>query len=465
MVFSSPLFLFAFLPAIVLGYFAVPARAKNGFLLTGSLAFYLVGAGAYTLVLLAAVGLNFGIVLAMQPMHGARRRLALAAALAVNMTPLAVLKYSAFGAETLNAMLGALNAEPVLVPSVFLPAGISFFAFQGAAYAFDVYRGQIAPSRSLINYALFISFFPQLIAGPIVRYQNIAAALPKREHSWTLVEQGLVRFGFGLGKKVLLADSLGRVADTVFQLNGSQGVSPGVAWLGVVCYTFQIFFDFSGYSDMAIGLGRVFGLPLPENFLQPYRAATVTEFWRRWHVTLSTWFRDYLYIPLGGNRRGVLRTSLNLAVVFLLCGLWHGAAWTFVLWGAYHGVLLSVERIMGVRGWLLRSGTVGRVRTMLLVMIGWVVFRAPSAPEAWRYLGSMVGANSVPDAAFGLNYYLTVNHVVLLLAAALVAFWPLRPTRLAQFDFVRPYAALATTVLAVVAQSPQTFNPFIYFQF
>ncbi len=287
----------------------------------------------------------------------------------------------------------------------------------------------------------------------------------ERRHSLEQTADGLVRFAFGLGKKVLLADTLGRIADSVFA-HGGVGASTATAWLGLVCYTFQIFFDFSGYSDMAIGLGAVFGLPLPENFRQPYRATSLTDFWRRWHITLSTWFRDYLYIPLGGNRRGAARTLVHLIAVAVVCGLWHGAAYTYMAWGLYHGVLLAIERVLRTK-WnvALPAGHGARAVTLFLVMIGWVLFRADSLPEAFTYLKVLFGLASDPDPLFPLRYYLTSNHALILAVAALVALWPEAPPRLSVSRYVRPLAALAVSVLALIAQAPQTFNPFIYFQF
>jgi len=468
MVFSSPLFLFLFLPAVIGGYFLAPRRAKNLFLLAASLLFYLVGAGAYILILLGSIVWNYWATLRIERAEGAGRKLWLALSVAVNLAPLVVYKYGGFAVTTADTVLAWMGAAGWPRPDIFLPAGISFFTFQAIAYAIDIYRRELPACRSLSDYALFKAFFPQLIAGPIVRYHDIARELPGRVHSLGGVEAGLVRFGFGLGKKVLLADTLGRVSDSIFSLNhGSLG--PSTAWLGALCYGFQIFFDFSGYSDMAIGLGRVFGLSLPENFRQPYRSSSVTEFWRRWHITLSTWFRDYLYIPLGGNRAGRLRTGLNLVTVFLLCGLWHGAAWTFVLWGLYHGCLLLAERILKASLGYAPSGLPGRVLTFLLVLVGWVLFRSHSLPQALDFLRAMLGFGGRAAPAFAAGGLLTPNIICYLVLATLCAFWPEagpEPGRLARIGrILRPLAALTVTALALIAQAPQTFNPFIYFQF
>ncbi len=463
MVFSAPAFLFAFLPAVVVGYFLCPRFARNAFLLLSSLVFHVLGAGFYSIVLAATIVVNHWIALRMPDAEPGRRRALLIVASVANLLPLALFKYAAFATAIANQALGWSGAPLFTVPQLFLPAGISFFALQGTSYVVDVYRGESPPCRSLRDFALYKSFFPQLIAGPIVRYHEIARQLSERTHSLAQVEEGLARFGFGLGKKVLLADTLGRVADQVFATGGGS-LGAGTAWLGLLCYTFQIFFDFSGYSDMAIGLGRVFGLTLPENFRQPYRSHSVTEFWRRWHVTLSTWFRDYVYVPLGGNRRGAARTAVNLGLVFLACGLWHGAAWTFVAWGLYHGSLLALERVAGRRGFVTR-GLAGQALTFTLVMLGWVFFRSPSLAAAVSYFGALAGLTAAPDPLFTPAYYLTANHVTALAAASLLALWPDEPQVRPALLPLRSLAALTVTALALVAQSPKSFNPFIYFQF
>jgi len=445
----------------------MPRRAKNSFLLAASLLFYLVGAGPYILILLGSIAWNYWATLRIEGAEGASRKLWLALSVAVNLAPLLVYKYAGFAVSTADT-LGWAGIAGLPRPNLFLPAGISFFTFQGIAYAIDIYRREIPACRSLPDYALFKAFFPQLIAGPIVRYHYVARELPGRAHSLAGVESGLVRFGFGLGKKILLADNLGRVSDSIFRLDRVD-LTPSSAWLGVLCYAFQIFFDFSGYSDMAIGLGQVFGLTLPENFRQPYRAASITEFWRRWHITLSTWFRDYLYIPLGGNRRGAFRTGLNLVVVFFLCGLWHGAAWTFVVWGLYHGALLLVERSLKIRWGVAPAGMPGRVLTFLFVLVGWVFFRSQSVPQALAFLRTMFGFSGPAAPLFSTAHYLTNNNICYLVLAAACAFWPEPRARrgwLAGFiGSLRPYAALVVSALALIAQAPQSFNPFIYFRF
>jgi len=465
MVFSSPLFLFGFLPAVIAVYFLSPARARNVLLLLASLLYYVVSAGVYITILLGSILFNYLVARRLATAGPTARRWLLTVGVVGNLTPLLVYKYGGFIVTVTNSAIGWGGHSPIKVPEFFLPAGISFFTFQAISYLIDVYRREVAPCLSLVDYALYKAFFPQLIAGPIVRYRDLAQQLKQRSCSIAGVESGLVRFGFGLGKKVLLADTLGRVADAIFN-GGPANLSLATAWLGAGCYTFQIFFDFSGYSDMAIGLARVFGLSaMPENFRQPYRATSMTDFWRRWHMTLSSWFRDYLYIPLGGNRCGPGRTIVHLGLVFFLCGLWHGAAFTFIFWGLYHGGILILERFLKVERWPVYSGTVGRVVTFLLVVVGWVFFRSHSLVAAMGFLKAMVGITSQPGSVFSANYYLTANHVFFLGAAALIAFWPDYPTKFARLAPLRPFAALGVTALAIIMQSPQSFNPFIYFQF
>ncbi len=369
-------------------------------------------------------------------------------------------------------LINALNARFGLVvlelPAWVLPAGVSFFTFQACSYLVDVYRGTVPASRSLSEYALSMTFFPHLVAGPILRYEALAPALARRSHTLEAVAEGLGRFGLGLAKKILLADNLGRIADTIWGRDMAE-LTPALAWLGLAAYALQIFYDFSGYSDMAIGLGRVFALPLPENFSQPYTAQSVTEFWRRWHMTLSSWFRDYIYIPLGGNRRGPLRTALNLAVVFVLCGLWHGASVSFLVWGLYHGLLLSLERGFSRVLRLKVPSLLGWAITLLLVALGWVVFRSPSIEAAFGYYRALLGAQATASPLFPPAYFLTANNICYLVLAALCALWPatrtLSCTTNPRLLRIRPWLYLALACMAVIAQAPRSFNPFIYFQF
>ena len=382
MVFSSIEFLFLFLPVVLLAYRVVPARARNGTLLAASLLFYTWGGGAFVLILAASIAIDYcaGWMVDDARERGLPRRRALGIALsvAVNVGLLAYFKYANFFVAQWNDLGDAVGIGTIAWTSVALPIGISFFTFQSMSYTLDVARGRARHLRNPVDFALYVSLFPQLIAGPIVRFHEIADQMRERTTRLEDFAEGALRFSHGLVKKVVVADAVAPIADAAFGLDAADLTTPA-AWLGVAAYTIQIYFDFSGYSDMAIGLGRMFGFTFPENFRRPYSALSVTDFWRRWHITLSNWFRDYLYVPLGGNRASAAATYRNLIVVFLLVGFWHGANWTFLAWGVYHGGLLIAERLTGQRPvrdaswpWLRRAVT------LLAVVVGWAIFRADS---------------------------------------------------------------------------------------
>ena len=442
---------------------------RNITLLGASLFFYLFGGSGYILLLLFSITANYFAAKWIHVCKERWRRTSLGLGLAINLVPLFIFKYMDFGTGCLNELIHAFGLSYQLVlPHVFLPAGVSFFTFQGLAYIIDVYRKEIVPCDSLLDFALFKSFFPQLVAGPIVRYQRLADQLKSRKHSLANAQEGLTRFGFGLSKKLLLADTLGKVADNIFAQPIASLETP-VAWIGIACYTLQIFYDFSGYSDMAIGIGLIFGLSLPENFDQPYAATSVTNFWTRWHMSLTTWFRDYVYIPLGGNRMGVARTLLNLVLVFALCGLWHGAATTFIVWGLFHGFILLLERLLKHRFQIIPKGILGWLYTMTAVMCGLAIFRSPDLRYALQFLGRMAGGQHAAETIFGPMYYLTNNVIFIGCISILLAASPRHCT--AKYWFhnkylsIRPFVAVALTTLAIIAQAPQSFNPFIYFRF
>ena len=387
MAFGSMSFLFGFLPAVLLCYFLCPARwrtARNGVLLVFSLAFYCWGGVRLLPALLVSCVGNWAAALLVTP--GRRHRKAVyAAAVVLNLLMLGYYKYTGFFLGNLKAL-----GLDVTVPSIALPAGISFFTFQAVAYLTDVYRGTIPAERNLGRVTLFMAFFPQLLQGPILRYGEFGPALLDRRESADEAADGAVRFCFGLAKKVLLADALGQVADGAFAAGDHLTVS--LAWLGAVAYTLQLYFDFSGYTDMAIGLGRVFGFRLPENFNYPYISKSASEFWRRWHMTLSFWFRDYVYIPLGGNRCSRARHLLNLLVVWMLTGLWHGSAWNFVLWGLYYAVLLIGEKFLWGKAIQKLPGLVQHVYALVLIIVGWVLFRSGSLAQVGEMVSAMFGA-------------------------------------------------------------------------
>lgn len=471
MVFSSIEFLFLFLPLFLLTQTLLPYRNLSYVIL--SLLFYFIGGGWYTGIVIASVVLNFTFGLWIDRNQGlSARRWALAAGVSSNLALLFFFKYAGFFAHNISGV-----AKDSWIGSIPLPLGISFFSFHAISYLIDIYRRDARAERSFVNLALYMLMFPQLIAGPILRFHTIARQLRRRVVTSRHVYYGLALFGFGLGQKVLLADELAGICDPLFARWQTLGTE--TAWLAAISYTLQIFFDFGGYSNMAIGLGWISGFYLPRNFNYPYVSQSITEFWRRWHMSLSRWFRDYLYIPLGGNRHGRWRTYCNLVIVFLLCGLWHGAAWTFVLWGAYHGLLLVLERL-GFENLLRRSPRFLRhIYTMLAVVFGWVLFRAESVPQAISIMKRML--KYTPTDEVPVLYALTGEELAVLVAALVFA-TPIVPriARLAMaFPSLPPWrrvlpsrfyvlgAAMALLVFSASAMRilSGSYSPFIYFRF
>src|SRR5712692_3341667 len=391
MVFSSPIFLFLFLPIALAVNFALPVRLRNLWLLIMSLIFYGWGEPRFVLVMIASIVVNFALGLWVDRVRARpAARWVMALGVALNIGLLAVYKYANFIVDNLNVILAGLGSAPIHLTPIALPIGISFFTFQAFSYVIDVQRRDGPVQKNPMDLALFVSLFPQLIAGPIVRYRNVAAQIVERTITRERFARGVERFVIGLGKKMLIANTVAVPADAIFAIPADQ-LTAGLAWLGVVCYALQIYYDFSGYSDMAIGLGLMLGFHFPENFNYPYISRSLTEFWRRWHISLLTWFRDYLYIPLGSSRGTPARTYMNLLVVFFLCGLWHGAAWTFVAWGLYHGLFLVIERL-GAGRWLERWPAPARHGyALLVVIVGWVFFRSATLGDAGRFLAAMAG--------------------------------------------------------------------------
>ncbi|MEP7209079.1 MAG: MBOAT family protein [Casimicrobiaceae bacterium] len=475
MVFASPLFLFAFLPLVLAAYFAAPTRARNGVLLVASLAFYVWGEGAMLALVAASVLVNWRFGIAIAGAEGDRRRRRLAAAIVANLGLLAVFKYAGFVTENVDTLLRNFTGYGITAAAIPLPLGISFFTFHAISYVVDVHKRNARAEPRLPDFALYILLFPQLIAGPIIRWRDIAAQIPRRDARLADFAWGVRRFVIGLAKKVLIANTLGAVADQVFALPAGELTTP-VAWLGLACYTLQIYFDFSGYSDMAIGLMRLFGFRILENFDYPYISRSVREFWRRWHISLSNWFRDYVYIPLGGNRRGQARAYLNLVIVFLLCGLWHGASWNFILWGAWHGVFLVIERA-GLTRELERWRPLGHVYALLVVMAGWVLFRSDTLDHASAYFMALAGRAAGDGARMPLAQYVDPL-VALALGAGIIGSMPVARSiaRWRARTFVRGATArvamtLDTAWLVLIGWSAAawlaagTYNPFIYFRF
>jgi len=488
MVFSAPTFLFVFLPAVLVVVLLAPRSMRNIVLLAASLFFYAWGEAEFVVVMFASIIFNYLAGLCLGPDRSpTARRMALALAVGGNLLLLGWFKYAAFLVANLAELSRRMGLpEPDLSQETFsaihLPIGISFFTFQAISYLIDVYRGEHPPQKRLTELALFISLFPQLIAGPIVRYKDISRQLTERAIDLEGFSEGIRRFTIGLSKKLLIANSLAVPADAIFALEPSQ-LTVSVAWFGALCYALQIYFDFSGYSDMAIGLGRFFGFRFPENFDTPYRAASVTEFWRRWHLSLSRWFRDYLYIPLGGNRLGDRRTYANLMIVFLLCGLWHGASWTFLAWGLLHGVLLMIERA----GWGERLARLPRPAAhaycLLAVVCAWVLFRADTLPHAAGYFAGMIGAGTsgggttmIADFA-SAEVLLTfvggsiwasgvLDSTFRMLSTAPSAASGLTRARLQNLFFWGSTPGLAALwFLCAMKLASRTYDPFLYFRF
>ena len=468
MVFSSVTFIFLFLPLAAALHFAAHPRLRDAVLLCASFAFYFIGEPRYWWVVLASVLLNYGAGLLIAFVNASRRFPLLAAVIGVNVLLLFVFKYAQFTLDSIGRT-GPLDA---FLKDIALPLGISFFTFHGISYVVDVYRGRSPPQKNLLRFGLYFLFFPQLIAGPIVRYHSVAAQLDDRRSNLDDVYEGFRRFSVGLAKKVLLANPIGSVADAMFAVPAHE-MDFVSAWLGAVAYGLQIYFDFSGYSDMAIGLARIFGLRFPENFNYPYISQSITEFWRRWHISLSLWFRDYVYIPLGGNRHGSGRTYLNLIAVFLLCGLWHGASWTFVVWGIYFGVFLTLERAFANRI-VTVPAPLRHAYAIVVITVGWVIFRSPDLATA----GNIIAAMVTPELRGGhiRALYALEPGMIVIFAAAILCSTPL-PLRLATAAGairVLPGAArewamagmvVSTFLISVSFVVSSSYNPFIYFRF
>lgn len=470
MLFSSSIFLFLFLPVVLLCYYGLfrgHRQGQNIFLLAASLLFYAWGEPWFVLVMIGSIVINygFGLWVARNKRTGQSRRLPIVAALLINLGILFVFKY-------LNFTLGIVGAPTI--PGIELPIGISFFTFQALSYVLDVDRGRGQAQTSPLKVGLYVAFFPQLIAGPIVKYETVAQQIDKRQENWADFSEGVCRFLVGLGKKVLIANQMAVVADKAFS-TATGSLSVGMAWLGALCYTLQIYYDFSGYSDMAIGLGKLFGFHFLENFNYPYVSKSITEFWRRWHISLSTWFRDYVYFPLGGSRvEGKWKLLRNLFVVWLLTGVWHGANWTFICWGLFYFVLLVLEKFLHLgRGW---PSPLRWLFTFLMVNFGWVLFRASDLGVAGRYLGAMLGIGGGGGWDSLATLYLFDYRFILLagvLFAAPIA-GHLRERlysgklagRLAPL-WDGGYAVLLVALFLVAASFivKGTYNPFIYFNF
>lgn len=482
MIFSSPLFLFGFLPIALLVYYFSPRSIKNLALLLCSLFFYAWGEVFYLAVMIVSIISNYLFGLLIDKVHKSPHqklsKLYVSMAVVTNIILLLSFKYANFVTDNVNVILTLVNVSIIDLKPVHLPLGISFFTFQAISYIVDVYRGEVPSQRNIFNLALYISLFPQLIAGPIVRYHDVSLSITNRTHSLELFSSGVKRFIYGLAKKMLIANPLGEVADSIFTLSGNDLTMP-LAWIGILAYTLQIFFDFSGYSDMAIGLGRMFGFKFHENFNYPYISTSLREFWRRWHISLSTWFRDYVYISLGGNRVSTVRVYINLLMVFILTGFWHGASWKFLIWGLFHGVFLASEHA-GFSKLLKRTWKpIQHIYLLMVVIIGWVFFRSDTLQRAFDYIGSMMDISNYQTTLYQFAQALSYEAIYAFLIAIVLSI-PTYPWLKKYFEGLSekntikitfliniPRLAILASLLffSILKIASSTYNPFIYFRF
>lgn len=471
MVFSSPIFLFLFLPVFLALYYLTPRRFKSLFILVGSSVFYAWWRIDFLFLMLAIAAWAYLVSVRVwtAPDQKTAKRW-LAGGIAVNLGTLGYFKYWNFGVASFNAALESLNI-PVAhgLTQVILPIGISFYVFHTISYMIDIYRREMPPAKHVVDFLAFITLFPHQIAGPILRYQALVDQFENRTHTVDKFDRGANRFMIGFAKKVLIADSVAPIADMMFALENPTLVE---GWLGAIAYTIQLYYDFSGYSDMAIGLGLMMGFEFPENFNRPYIAQSITEFWRRWHITLSNWLRDYLYIPLGGNRKGEARTYLNLFLTMLLGGLWHGANWTFILWGAWHGAWLAVERALGVKPSdgetrALPARVLFTGATMLIVMLGWVMFRAANLTEATAIYRGMLGLNGLGGLSDLTAWQVSDLSLVMLAAGVLIVYAAPSAAAIERTKsvFWARLGIIALFLLAVSRLLANSYSPFLYFQF
>ncbi len=464
MVFSSLEFLLRFLPLVLLLYFAAPVRFRNMVLVAASLLFYAWGEPVYLALIIASCAVNYALGLRIDRHLNTRRaRFAMCLSILINLTLLGFFKYTDFLINTINSLSGA-NIGLLHLP---LPLGISFYTFQALSYILDVYKGRTPAQKNPADFIFYMMFFPQLIAGPIVRYPLFADDLTHRTHSSTQFASGVHRFVLGLGKKVIIGNSIGQLWDIAVKTSNPSVL---MSWLGITAYALQIYYDFSGYSDMAIGLGSMFGFNLPENFNFPYFSQSITEFWRRWHITLGQWFRDYLYIPLGGNRVSAAKWIRNIFLVWFLTGLWHGASWNFCLWGLYFGVVLMVEKIILTRLLVKLPKLLRHGYALLLIVVGWTIFGLGSVHDILAYLGNMFALNKIALTNFESVYMLRSNFVLLLIACAGAV--PLVNAIYHKYSekkffgaLVMPVLTISVLIVSLAYIIDSSFNPFLYFRF
>lgn len=466
MVFSSTIFIFIFLPLVLFAYYVLGKKIKNYVLLFASLFFYAWGGVDYLKILIASIIINyiFGLLIDKVRDNIKLQKVFLAIGVFLNLAFLFYYKYYDFFVENINTVFNT----SLQLKYIALPIGISFFTFQGMSYIIDIYRQDGKVNKNPFAVALYISFFPQLVAGPIVKYKTVDDQIRNREESIEYFSYGINRFVMGLAKKVIIADILGGMADNIFNLYYS-GIDTPTAWIGAICYTFQIYYDFSGYSDMAIGLGYMFGFKFMENFNYPYISKSITEFWRRWHISLSTWFKEYLYIPLGGNRKG--NVYFNLFVVFLVTGVWHGTNWTFVLWGLWHGMFILIERFIRNKDWYAKiPSAIKHIVTMLIVILGWVLFRADNLEQALGFIKTMFGFNNAGTLTFEYIYFINKKFIFWIIMS-IIGSLPFVSNKLKKYNGNKNFEILTTIVISIVFIISiifivnSTYSPFIYFQF
>jgi alginate O-acetyltransferase complex protein AlgI len=466
MVFSSSIFIFLFLPFVFLINLILPSKFRNYFLLFVSLIFYAWGEPVYVFLMLFSIVVNHFFALSIsRSTESQKRKRFMVPAIIFNLVLLIFFKYAGF----ILSNIASIPGVKIGVPDIALPIGISFFTFHAMSYIIDIYRNNAKANNSILNVALYISFFPQLLAGPIIKYHDIADQIESRTITVDKVYSGISRFVVGLAKKLLIANILGKAADAIFGTDPS-GLGSVVSWAGAIAYTLQIYFDFSGYSDMAIGLARMFGFEFKENFNYPYISRSMNEFWKRWHISLTNWFREYLYIPLGGNRKGKFRTYLNLIIVFFCTGFWHGAEWTFVIWGLTHGFFMLIEKMILQKNKNFKFGVIGNIYTLLVVTITFVIFRSPDIGYAARYIGSMFSGAGPGAGSIDIVPMITSPSYILTFIIAIPASLPLigyirTRMRNGVFESVRFAVILALFALCVITIAGATYNPFIYFRF
>jgi alginate O-acetyltransferase complex protein AlgI len=475
MVFTSPTFLFFFLPlTLLLNYLFQKYKSRNGILLLMSLLFYIFGEGELVLLMIGSITINYFLGLWIDKKKSKK---ALFIGVTINLLILFINKYTTFLIENINSILDAVEIAPVEDVYIRLPVGISFYTFQSISYLVDVYRKDNKAQKSFIDLALYVALFPQLIAGPIVRYKDIAQQLKTRVQNLAKFKEGIERFIIGLGKKVIISNSLAVVADYIFETDISK-VDASSAWLGIIFYSLQIYFDFSGYSDMAIGLGKMLGFDFLENFNFPYISKSIREFWQRWHISLSNWFRDYLYISLGGNRVSNKRTYINLFIVFFLTGLWHGASWNFVIWGLIHGVFIVVERL-GFDKFLDRAKIIRNLYTLFVVVIAWVFFRLETFADASSYIATMFSGTS-SEVHYHFSMFLSMETTLIFIIAIIMSFNGFNltvcylknkfqlinnSTSVKTFELLKYFGLLSIFIYSIMSVASGSYNPFIYFRF